>query len=202
MKAVSRWLARVAAGVVTVILVVLLLPHASRLASLVIDRTNRAQTISQILSQRFEESARLETLKVEEDGVLTSSTSALFLGTVRTVTIHYRYEASIGIDLLEVDIALDDNALTLILPPPEVLSDSLTPQRIDRSDFWYPLTDKQRAVLLENERLACRQRHLTEYVQSADTWEQTCRMLDATIAQWLGGATGLKITYERAQPQP
>ena len=201
MKAAGRWLARVAAGVVTVILVVVLLPYASRLAGLVLDRTGRAQTISRVLAQRFEESARLETLQVEEDGVISSSTSALFIGTVQQVTIYYRYEASIGIDLREVGITWDDNALTLTLPPPEMLSDSLTPQSIERSDFWYPLTDRQRTALLEAERLACRERHLTEYAKSDESWAQTCRMLDATIAQWLGGTTGLTITYERAQGQ-
>lgn len=200
MKAIGKWLAKVLAGAATLVLAVTLLPYGAELAGLLLpDLSNRAETASQILSQRFEESARLETLKVEEQGVLTSSTSALFLGTVQQVSIRYQYEASLGIDLREVDFRTEGRTLTLILPPMEVLADSLTPLSIDRKDFWYPLSDKQREALLEEERLSCRARNLEEQGQADKTWEQTCRMLDTTIAQWLDGAAGVTIAYERAE---
>ena len=200
MKKLGKWLARILASVAIIVLVIVMLPYGARLAwKLLPDLSNRAEVVAQTLSRRFEESARLETLKIEEEGVITSSTSALFLGTVQQVTINYRYEASLGIDLRDVLFRSEENTLTLILPAMEVLADSLTPTAIDRNDFWYPLTDQQRETMLENERLACRSRCLDEQSRSEDTWQRTCRMLDTTIAQWLDSAAGLTIAYERAE---
>ena len=196
MKSIGKWLAKVLAIALIILLVIVLLPHALRLSELVGDR---AVTASQVLSQRFEESARLETMLVSETGVLTSSTNALFLGTVQQVTIQYLYEASLGIDLRRVTMKADRNTLTLILPDMEVLADSITPQQIDRRDFWYPLTDKQREAMLGKEREACRTRYLTDYAASEAAWDQTCRTLDETIARWLGDVSGLTIVYEHAE---
>ena len=200
MKAVGKWLAKVLASAAVILLVILLLPYATRLGERFLpDLSDRAVTASQVLSQRFEESARLETLHIEEEGVLNSSTSALFLGTVRQVAIQYRYEASMGIDLRTVGLLAESGRLTLLLPPMEVLTDSITVLSIDRDDFWYPLSDTPREALLAQERLACRARHLAERNASEDAWRQTCRMLDTTIAQWLGDVSGLTIRYEHAE---
>ena len=199
MKRIGKRLAKILASAATIVLVLVALPYASELAARYLpDFNHRAEVAAETLSRRFEESARLETLKIEEEGVLTSSTSALFLGKVQEVVISYRYEVSLGIDLRQVDVQTNGRQLTLILPPMEVLADSLTPLSIDRKDFWYPLTDKQRKSLLENERLSCRTRCLDEQTASDDAWKQTCRMLDATVAQWLESTAGLTIRYERA----
>ena len=200
MKRLNKWLAKVVGSAMATVLVIVMLPYGAKLAWQILpDLSDRAEVAAHTLSRRFEESARLETLQIEEEGVLTSSTSALFLGTVQRVTIRYRYEISLGIDLREVTVQADGNHLTLILPPMQVLADSLTPTSIDRNDFWYPLSDKQRKTLLENERLSCRARCLEEQSTSDSAWEQTCRMLDATIAQWLENTIGLRISYERAE---
>lgn len=110
---------------------------------------------------------------------------------------------SLGIDLRQVTVRAQGHTLILVLPPIEVLADSLTPDTITRSDFWYPLTEKQRMKLIEDERLSCRERCLAEQIDSPDAWAQTCRMLDATIAQWLDdGSSGLTIIYEQADEKP
>lgn len=199
MKRFGKWLSKVIAGAVTTVLVILLLPWGAKYVWRYLpDISGHTEVIAQTLSRRLEDSARLETLRIEEEGVLTSSTSALFLGTVQEVTIRYRYEASLGIDLREVTVTAQGHALTLTLPPVEVISDSLTPLEVTRNDFWYPLTEKQRKTLLEEEQLACRARCLEEQKASPNAWAQTCRMLDATIAQWLDMAD-LHIVYERAE---
>lgn len=198
MKRIGKRLAKIVASAATIVLALVMLPYGAKLAQRFLpDLSGRAVIAAETLSRRFEESARLETLKIEEEGVLTSSTSALFLGTVQEVTIRYLYEISLGIDLRQVIVRVEGGSLTLVLPPMEVLADSLTPTSIDRSDFWYPLTDRQRETLLERERMACRTRCLEEAMASQDTWQQACRMLDATIAQWLDGISGLTIAYAR-----
>ena len=199
MRRVGKWLSKVLAGAVSTVLVIVLLPWGAKLAWRYLpDISGHTEVVAQTLSRRFEESARLETLRIEEEGVLTSSTSALFLGTVQEVTIRYRYALSLGIDLQAVTVSAQGHSLTLTLPPLEALADSLTPEEVTRNDFWYPLTERQRKSLLEKERLACRARCLEEQNASPDAWEQTCRMIDTTIAGWLEDAAGLHIVYERA----
>ena len=198
-KRIGRWLARIVAGAISTVLVIVLLPWGAKLAWRYLpDITGHTEVVAQTLARHFEESARLETMKIKEDGVLTSSTSALFLGTVQQVTIRYRYEMSLGIDLREVSVSAQGHTLTITLPRLEVLSDSLTPEEVTRDDFWYPLTEKRRKALLEAERITCRTRCLEEQSTSADTWEQTCRMFDETIAGWLVDTSGLAIVYEQA----
>lgn len=200
MKRIGKRLAKILASAATIVLVIIMLPYGGELAARYLpDLSHRAEVAAETLSRRFEESARLETMKIEEEGVLTSSTSALLIGKVQQVSITYRYELSLGIDLQQVTVQASGNQLTLFLPPMEVLADSLTPLTINRRDFWFPLTDKQRNRLLENERLSCRARCLEEQTASDEAWEQTCRMLDATVAQWLEGTAGLTIRYERAE---
>lgn len=200
MKRIGKRLAKILASAATIVLVIIMLPYGAELAARYLpDLSHRAEVAAETLSRRFEESARLETMKIEEEGVLTSSTSALLIGKVQQVSITYRYELSLGIDLQQVTVQASGNHLTLFLPPMEVLADSLTPLTINRRDFWFPLTDKQRNRLLENERLSCRARCLEEQTASDEAWEQTCRMLDATVAQWLEGTAGLTIRYERAE---
>ena len=63
----------------------MLLPYASRWASSILpDLGGAALNTSILLSHQMQESARLETATVEDEGVLNASTSAMFLGTVLT----------------------------------------------------------------------------------------------------------------------
>jgi len=204
MKKIGRWLAKALGTALALVLAVILLPYASRLAKLILpDLSDRAVTASVTLSQQMQHSARLETMLVNEEGVISSSTDALLIGTVQQVSVHYAYQASIGIDLRKVEIIPRGAQLTLVLPAFEVLTDSITPVTIDRDDFWYPLTDHQLQNLLEEERLRCRSAYLDEYALTDAAWEQACQALNATVAQWLGNiGSGLKILYEKAAPTP
>lgn len=200
MKRLGKWLSKTLRRALILVIMIVLLPYAARLAEYLLpDLSGRAVAVSQILSQRFEESARLETLKIEEEGVISSSTSALFLGKVQQVDIRYLYEASFGVDLRKVTMEQEGNRLILTLPPVEVLADSLTPLSIERRDFWYPLKDRQRQALLDQQRIECRDRFLQEQAASEDAWRQTCRMFDETIAQWVDSLSGVRITYVQAQ---
>lgn len=202
MKAIGKWLARVVGTALALVLFVTLLPYVSRLADQFLpDLSDQALTASATLAQRFQESVRLEVANVEEDGVLSSSTDALFLGTVQRVTIQYLYKASLGVDLRQAEVSVDGGTLTVTLPPLEVLSDSVTPQTIERDDFWYPLTDEQRERLLEDERQACRTRVLEQY-SGDEGWQTVCSALDHTIAGWIGNAAALRISYRQKSAEP
>lgn len=197
MKKLLRWLARVAGTALTIVLIVVLLPYVSRWASSILpDLGGAALNTSILLSHQMQESARLETATVEDEGVLNASTNAMFLGTVQNVTIQYMYRASLGIDLRKVEIKVEGSTVTLLLPEIEILSDSLTPVQTVKDDFWYPLTEERRQKLLQDELDKCRERCLTEYAASDEAWQNTVSALSDTVSAWVSTG-GVTIRYER-----
>ena len=96
------------------------------------DESAAAIRASVVLSQKLEQSAKLETLHVTEEGALNYEVKAAFLGTVASINADYTYEGSFGIDLQQVTMTRDGSVLTLTLPAPELLLDSLTPADITR----------------------------------------------------------------------
>ena len=78
----------------------------------------------------------------------------------------------------------------------EVISDSLTPTKIDRKDFWYPLTDERREKLLEDERTACHTAEL-EAAQTEDGWAYVIAALESTVSGWMSEESPrLTLQYE------
>lgn len=203
MRGFVKWLGRIIGSAVSLVLIIVLLPYASRLAStLMPDLSGNAITTSVTLSREMKSSARLETAVVDDEGVITSSTSALLLGKVQSVTIKYNYHASIGIDLKKVNIKVSGNKITFTLPQLEVLSDSLTPEEIVRDDFWYPLTDSRRQQLLDEEAEKCREYYLSQNESSEKAWQDTIDAMDSTVAKWVGmGGSNLTFEYVRAEEQ-
>lgn len=197
MKALMKWLGRVAGSALTLALVIVLLPRLSMLVNSVLpDLSGAAVTASTTLARNLQQSARLETTAAEEDGVLESATDALFLGQVQKVTVRYTYRASLGIDLSKVQVKLTGNRITLLLPDMEVLSDSLTPEEISKDDFWYPLTEERLQTLLTREQERCRAYYLEEYAHSDQAWADAVAALEGTVSQWIAlGNDKITIDY-------
>lgn len=200
MKGFLQWMKRVAATVVSVVLIVVLLPYVSQLASAVLpDLSGAALNTSILLSHKMESSARLETSFIEDEGILNSTTNAMFIGQVQSVSIQYIYRASIGIDLSKVKMNVRGNTITLTLPQPEILSDSITPQQVEKNDFWYPLTESRRQKILNDELALCRQRCLDEYLNSDEAWQNTLSAMGSTISGWLTtSSSGVTVRYKQA----
>ena len=197
MKAFLKWLGRVIGTALCLVLVIVMLPYASRWAAQIIpDLTGAAMTTSATLSRKLAQSARLECIQAEREGVLESTVDALLIGTVQSVQIAYDYHASIGIDLSKVEVRVEGSRITLALPEMEVISDSLTPTQIDRKDFWYPLTDERREKLLQDEREACRAAEL-DAAKTDEGWAFVTAALENTISGWIGAESPrLTIQYE------
>lgn len=198
MKHVARWFAKVLGSALCIVLVFVMLPYASRLAAQCMpDLSGAALTQSATLAREIRSSARLETTTVDEQGVLTSTTTAFLIGVVQSIAIAYDYHASVGIDLSKVQLQVSGNTITFYLPQPEVLSDSLTPDytRSTINDTWYTLTDERRQELLENERQARRAAATDD--QSTAAWENTVTVFEEYIAQWLRMAnSNLEFRFE------
>lgn len=197
MKRLMKWLGKLIGSALTLTLVIALLPYASRLLSAMLpDLSGAATTLSATLSRHMQESARLETSAVEEEGVMTSTTDALLLGEVQSVDVRYTYRASLGIDLRKAQLQVSGNTVTLLLPDVEVLSDSLTPEEIVRRDFWYPLTDERLQTLLQQEQERCRAYYLAANEANQQAWENTISALEHTIGQWITlSSSGVELHY-------
>lgn len=186
MKRFFRWLVKVLTSAVTLVLVFVMLPYAVKLAArLMPDESGAAIKASAIIASKLESSARLETLRVEEEGVLDYSVKPAFLPTVAEITAKYKYEASFGVDLSKVTIDITGNHLTFTLPPFELIQDSITPTEIYRDDYWYPwIKDEKYEKLFEDERIARREDYLSG-ARSAELWQATTAAFEKTIIAWM-----------------
>ena len=202
MRAVGRWLARVLGTAAALVIVVAALPYASKLMDLWMPGVTGASIVqAATLSREIKGTARLETTTIDEEGILTSSTSALFLGEVQRVAIQYAYHASVGISLDKVQLRVEGNKITFVLPAPEVLADSLIPDyaKSTINDFWYKLTDVRRQQLLDDEQLARRTAVTEDQLSSDAAWSNTVAAFETYIASWLSkGNSNLTFAYERA----
>lgn len=201
MKAFLRWIARVVGSAVTLVMVIVLFPYISDFAAkLLPDESGAAIKASAVIASRLEESARLETLRVEEEGVLNYDIQAAFVGSVANINIKYQYNASFGIDLEKVEMVVNGNELTIRLPYPEVIQDSLVPLETYRDDFWYPgFSDDDYANLLAQEQTERRNVYLSGE-KAADLQKTTVAMFEKTIAKWLEDVNGsLILKYEMTE---
>ena len=190
-----RFLLRIVSTALIISLVLVFLPRLTRLAGRLWPDPARTERVSELLSHELKDSARLETLTVDDQGVLTATVQAALIGEVQRVTMDYDYHASVGVDLTKVRLSAEDGILTLYLPPFEILSDSLTPTHVDRQDFWYPLTEKRRAQLIEAEKASRADAILAEVGSSDDVWNRTVGTLSGLIRSWMGADTWL-VTVE------
>ena len=201
MKRFGRWLAKVVGTAVVIVLVFVLAPYASRLAQQWLpDLSGAAITESATLAREMRASARLETMTVDEQGVITSSTSAFLIGVVQSVAITYDYHASVGIDLSKVQVAASGNTITFRIPAPEVLSDSLTPDYSKSviNDTWYTLTDVRRQQLLDDEQNARRAAVTADQSSNDAAWANTLNVFENYIAKWISlGNSRLEYKFER-----
>lgn len=203
MKAFLRWLAKAAGSALTIILVIIFFPFISKLAqSLMPDESGAAIKASAVLSSKLEKSARLETLKVEEEGILHYDIQAAFIGSVADMNVSYRYDASFGLDLSLVTMQINGNEIIFTLPLPELIQDSLTPQEIYRNDFWYPgFSDSDYEKVLEDERLARRSNYLKGENNSI-LWDASVEAFEKTISSWLSEASIKQLTFSYKQHEP
>ena len=186
MRRFSRWLIKVLTGSLTLVFVFVMLPYAVKLAArLIPDESGAALKASVIIAEKLENSSRLETLRVSEEGVLDYSVKPAFLPTVAEITAKYRYEASFGVDLGKVTLQLAGNHLNFVLPPSELIQDSITPTEIYRDDYWFPwIKDEQYEKLFEDERMDCRKVYLSGEKQTV-LWDATVSAFEETIFAWM-----------------
>ncbi len=205
MKHFLKWLAKIAGTVISVALLIIFFPYISRFAKdLMPDEAGSAIRARAVLETRLSDSARLETLLVEEDGLLEYDIKAAFIGSVAKITVSYTYKGSFGIDLQKVAVQMeDDHTLLCTLPLPELLQDDLITKEMFADDFWYPgFTKDDYNRLLTDEQHQCREKYL-----NGDQYDELLRRsqvaFEKTVTSWLteAGATP-RIHCQWATSQP
>ena len=198
-----RFPVRILSTALVITLVLVFLPRLTRLVGRLWPDPARTERVSEILRHELSQSARLETLTVDDTGVLTATVQAALIGEVQRVTIEYDYHASVGVDLKKAALSAEDGVLVLTLPDFELLGDSLTPTSVDRQDFWYPLTEKRRDQLLSEERSKRAAAALEEARTSEKVRRDTLSSLEELISSWLGPDSWITTVEVRlASPVP
>lgn len=187
MKQLLKWLAKIAATVITIALLIIFFPHISRFArELMPDEAGSAIRARAVLETRLSDSARLETMLAEEDGLLEYDIKAAFIGSVAKITVSYTYKGSFGIDLQKVTVQMTDNhTLLCTLPLPELLQDDLVTKEMFADDFWYPgFTKDDYNRLLTEEQAQCREKFLSG-AQYDELLRRSQATFEKTVSFWL-----------------
>ena len=204
MKSILKWLGGIIGSVISFVLIVVLLPYAGSLADYLLPDISGAHVkTAAILNQQLQESARLETLLVDGEGVVAAERVAAFVGTVSSLNVTYRYTGSYGIDLKKVQLKINGSEITFVLPQPELLSDSITMEEVYRDgmlDSDVRFSDMELRELLDAEKQKFRDQYLTgENTQALR--DATEKAMDGIIAAWMSQVNSrLTYSYEWAAP--
>lgn len=186
MKRFLRWAAKILGSSLAAVLVIVLFPYVSRfVAQIMPDESGAAIKASAILSSKLENSARLETLRVTEEGVINYDIKAAFVGTVASINVSYSYNGSFGVDLSKVQMKVNAGTITFYLPEPELIQDDLVPNELYKDDFWYPgFSETDYISLLEREKEERRNVYLGGEKKEL-LWQHTVDAFDKTLSSWL-----------------
>lgn len=197
MKTFGKWLLRLVTSVLTICLVLVLFPYASKAVyALLPDMTGSAVNTSFTLFHEMHDSARLETSTVTDEGVVSATYDAAFIGDFSSITIKYTYTASLGIDLSKVQMSVRGNNVTLYLPGIEVLNDGIIEDEVARDDWLFAFSDSARMKLLQQERIRCREKAQSEYAASEEAWLSAVKAFESTFGSWME-KKGLNVTIKR-----
>lgn len=197
MKKFGMWLLKLLTSALCICLVIVMLPYLSAfLHDVMPDLSGRAVNTSITIFHEMNGSARLETNQVHDEGIISSTVNAAFVGDLSSLTIKYTYTASLGIDLTKVQMSVRGNKITLYLPAIEVLNDGIMEEDVARNDWWYNYSDSQRMKLLQQERQRCREKALNEYANSEEAWQNTLDAFEKTFGAWLD-KKGIDVTVKR-----
>ena len=195
MKKIGKWLLRVLATALGIILAVTLLPYAKTWVTALLGQLNYTQ-ISQTLTHEMREVGKLTAVEYSDTGVMEATTEALFLGTVQRVSVPYQYDISLGIDLEKAVVEAGESSITVYLPDAELLSDKLTATddpTID--DFWNLLTEKRYQAMLTSQEEKCRAAYTDDAATMEGAWNSAQKALQKLMNTWLDGLK-ININFE------
>ena len=197
MKSTLRWLLTVLSKALTVVLIIVLLPAVRNVFQPMLkDLSGKIIAQSHVIERNLASSKRLEFTTVDEEGVLDAKTNVILLGTVGSTVIHYRYTASVGIDLSRVIMVTDSERIIFMLPEAEILNDGIEALQIDRHNLFSKAIEESVESLLQRQRLRCREEYLADHQFSEEYWQDLVSAFRETICQWLSNDGRDPVEFE------
>lgn len=186
MKRIGKWLLRVITLALVLTLAAAFYPTVSGFLRSLLSHMDYSSATTRV-SHEMRQVGKLTTLEYTDDAVMTNTTNAALIGTVQTVTVPYRYEISLGVDLKQAAVTSDDAGLIIYLPDAELVLDRLSvtgEAKID--DFWNLMTEQRYQEMLDEHALSCRKAYMSDQTVLADAWDGACKALDGLLGKWLG----------------
>lgn len=199
MKGFVKWILRVLAISLAVILAVVMIPYIKPLIANLLNKTNYSE-VAEILSHEMTETGKLTAVEYCDQGEMTSKTDALIIGTVQSVTVPYRYDIALGLDLSRVEVETESDSLIIYLPPIELISDKLTVTGDAKiNDFLFPLTNQRYQDMLDAHALSCRETYMNNQPLLDEAWTSAAKTLKELFSKWIEGSDSLNIRFEKLE---
>lgn len=195
MKRLGRFILRVLALALAIVLAVALLPYARDLLRAYFPQGKYEQTTTR-LTHEMQAVGELTAVRHSDTGVMTATVDALLVGTVQKVSVPYAYEIGLGLRLSDVVLTPTESGIIVSVPDAEMLHDSFSVTGDpDVSDFWYRLTESRYQQMLNAQAAACRAEYLEDPVVMQEAWDAACEQLSALFAKWAGETLPLQFEH-------
>ena len=123
---------------------------------------------TEIIAHEIQRVGELTAVKYTDSSVMHSSTKALLIGDVQTVSVPYTYEIGFGVHLNGVAVAAGEDGLVFTVPDEQML-------------------DEQAAE--------CRKKYLEDPACLENAWQETCGRIRQLAEQWTGEE--LTVTFQK-----
>lgn len=195
MKRAGKWLLRVLALALGITLSVFLVRYGWDWFSGNVLK-GKYQRATEVVSREMLRVGDLTAVKHTENAVMESSTKALLIGDVQTVSVPYAYEIGLGVSLKDVTVAPGEDALVVTVPEAAMMYDSFQvtgePQV---SDFLYPLSEGRYQEMLDDEAADCRKKYLDDPACMENAWQESCARIRELIEKCTGEQ--LNVTFRK-----
>lgn len=199
MKRLLKWLSRVVALALALLLAVTLLPYTGNWLRQLLPQGKYEQT-STLLTHEMQKVGELTAVRHSDTGVMVATVDALLVGTVQRVIVNYAYEIGLGLRLSDVTLTPTESGITVSVPDAQMLYDSFTvTSQPEINDFWYRLTESRYQEMLDEQAASCRAGYLDDNDLMQQAWDAACQQLAALFAQWTD--EGLPLQFVHASPQ-
>ncbi len=151
---------------------------------------------TEIIAHEIQRVGELTAVKYTDSSVMHSSTKALLIGDVQTVSVPYTYEIGFGVHLNGVAVAAGEDGLVFTVPDAVMTYDSFqVTGKPEVSDFLYPLSEERYQQMLDEQAAECRKKYLEDPACLENAWQETCGRIRQLAEQWTGEE--LTVTFQK-----
>lgn len=193
MKRIGRFLIRVLALALAILLVILGYPVLKGWVSSLLPQAKYEQ-ISQLISHEMEVAGEMTVVRHADTGLMTASTNALILGEVQSVKVPYAYEVGLGFKMADVRLEPGEDGIAVYVPAIDILYDSFeVTGEPEIRDFWYRLTEQRYQEMLDEQARKCRAEYEENDDYALSAWDEACETLRNLFESWAGQKLALRF---------